>query len=227
MQLSRFLVLCTFSDGLPPEVEREIKNIKGVWGIDGCIVKVTSMESALDVKRLVESMDGRVKVYEVVGEGGEYRFECQRCGRCCSEAYILILPEEAWRISGYLNLSLEGFLEEYCEVVNRGFLTFKLKNKPGCECIFFESDTCKIHPVKPGECRIYPIIPVEGAIWWVHCPGSGKGRRYELREMEKLAGERYNMVKNYCTTYSKLIYKGYDQNSIIDLLFKKASSRQN
>lgn len=105
-----------------------------------------------------------MKVYGAVVGGGEYSFECQRCGKCCSEAYILVLPNEVVMISEYLGVSVDIFLDEFCEIASphNGLSTFKLKTHSGGKCIFFEDCGCHIHSVKPGECRIYPINPARG-----------------------------------------------------------------
>ncbi|RLG23462.1 hypothetical protein DRN85_09330 [Methanosarcinales archaeon] len=224
MQLSRFRVLCTLPEGLIPQrVQDEIRTTPGVRGVTGCILWTDTLDSAFRVREVAKSAGGKVKIYEAVVDGGEYRFECQGKGTCCSEAYILVLPDEANMISEYLGVSIDDFLDEFCEIAtpHDSLSTIKLKTRPNGKCIFFEDDKCRIQPVKPGECSIYPIIPHEGAIWWVHGPGSGKGRQYTFYEIKKLAGERYRKVKDYCDAYAKLLSEGRDQDSILDILFKK------
>jgi len=133
------------------------------------------------------------------------------------------LPDEVVVISEYLGVSVDLFLDEFCEIVSPhdGPSTYKLKTRSGGDCVFFEDGGCRIHSVKPGECRIYPILLHEGVIWWVHCPGSGKGRRYGFYEIRRLAGERYHLVSDYCGAYGRLLFEGRDQDSILDILFKK------
>ncbi|CAD7768484.1 hypothetical protein FHEFKHOI_00286 [Candidatus Methanoperedenaceae archaeon GB50] len=224
VQLSRFHVLCTFPEDLiPPRVKEEIRSTRGVRSLAGPVAWVDTLDSAFRVREVVESAGGKAKIYEAVVSGGEYRFECQRCGKCCSEAYILLLPREVVAISEYLGVSPGLFIDEFCEIASPhgGLSTVKLKTHGDGSCIFFEDHECRIQPVKPGECRIYPIIPHEGVIWWVHCPGSGMGRRYGFYEIRRLAGERYREVSNYSAAYGRLLSEGRDEGSILDILFKK------
>ena len=82
---------------------------------------------------------------------------CQRRNHCCKFGSGFLVGEDLKNISRFLGLkeekAREKFLEER-EMFNTKLLRPKLKSaKPYGECVFFE-DGCKIHSVKPLQCRI-------------------------------------------------------------------------
>lgn len=85
--------------------------------------------------------------------------ECKKCGNCCKYGSGFILQEEIKQIAGFLNISEEKFKEKYLEkqtLFNKKIHKFKTKatNKPYGECIFLKNNICKIHDVKPLNCKI-------------------------------------------------------------------------
>ncbi len=97
----------------------------------------------------------------------ESEFSCQRCNACCRQPGFVYLKEgEAERIAAYLKMTLYDFTDQYCEVIDRRRLV--LKKLPDEICVFlapfqssnddkpFEEGGCRIHAVKPEQCRDFP-----------------------------------------------------------------------
>ena len=83
-------------------------------------------------------------------------FECQRCNQCCLKpGYVYLKKGEEERIATYLGLDPYQFTEEYCDLVDRQRLV--LKKREGEVCVFLEDSGCRIHEVKPQQCRDFPM----------------------------------------------------------------------
>lgn len=90
-----------------------------------------------------------IEEYQIEG------FVCQRCGNCCrGEGFVRITSAEAQNIAFFLNLSLDEFYQNYTVKVHDSSW---LRDKPNKDCIFLENNLCRIHPVKPQQCRDFPL----------------------------------------------------------------------
>ena len=84
-------------------------------------------------------------------------FTCQRCGACCRvPGYVALAQGEAETIAAFLGLDVYAFTERYTTLTfNRKDLSL-VEQKDG-SCIFLQHDnTCRIQPVKPGQCKGFP-----------------------------------------------------------------------
>jgi len=115
----------------------------------------------LQVIRMGESRTPQVRKSE---ELQFTEFICARCGNCCrGEGFVRIFPDEAQRIGEFLGIPLAEFLEEYtrepdlAEDAAAGIRWLVDKPGPLRECVFFEENACRIHPVKPQRCRDFPL----------------------------------------------------------------------
>ena len=101
-------------------------------------------------------------------------FECQECGDCC-KGYggTFVNDNDISRISLYLNIDKESFLNIYCDWSGGRPL---IKCSESGYCIFWDK-LCTIHEVKPRMCKIWPFIesilvdPSNWAIIKSMCPG--------------------------------------------------------
>ena len=85
-------------------------------------------------------------------------FVCKKCGECCkNQGIVMIYPEDAVNIAGYLNISTKKFLKEYCHERILQSDTIRLKiyyMEIGQKCCFLDDDNlCSINGVKP--CLLY------------------------------------------------------------------------
>jgi uncharacterized protein len=84
------------------------------------------------------------------------RFECTQCGTCCQgEGGIYLSSEEIHNIAGFLNLSSEIFLNDFCLVKN-GKIYIHVREDGYCH--FSREGRCSIHGVKPSPCRQWPFF---------------------------------------------------------------------
>jgi Fe-S-cluster containining protein len=86
------------------------------------------------------------------------KFKCTECGQCCTGApgYIWMVEEEMEKISAYLDISVQEFIQRYTRRVKE---RLSLLEKPKTfDCIFLKDRKCQIYPVRPKQCRTFP--------WW-------------------------------------------------------------
>ncbi|MCS6771075.1 MAG: YkgJ family cysteine cluster protein [Kiritimatiellae bacterium] len=119
------------------------------------------------------------------------RFECVRCGRCCTGApgIIFVNRQDAERIAGHLGLALDTFLATHTRPWKDGHT---LVEKANGECVFYEEGRCRIYEVRPTRCRTYPFWPetLRSEEAWretcAECPGIGRGRIHLRDEILRL-----------------------------------------
>lgn len=119
------------------------------------------------------------------------RFECSQCGDCCSGSpgFVWVSTDEMRAIAATMNMSFDEFEDQYTKPWGA---RRSLKEFPNGDCVFLDEDTrgCSIYDVRPGQCRTWPFWAsnLEDETAWKRtceeCPGSGKGRLYELAEIE-------------------------------------------
>lgn len=83
-------------------------------------------------------------------------YVCQRCTACCKwPGDVRLEDDEILPIARHLGLSEEEFLNRYVRLrTNRQGLS--LIEKENHECIMLDGDSCRIHAVKPEQCRGFP-----------------------------------------------------------------------
>lgn len=146
----------------------------------------------------------------------ERRFECQRCGFCCSEM-TLIYPslEDIRNIAKYLNISEAIFAINYLQEIHDPYtntyaIVFKTKYSDMSNgCIFCQDKLCIIYnSQRTALCKMFPwnhfniekggweenFVSNNGTFW---CPGIGKGRMWSL--------EKISNIKKKCKDLNKRI----------------------
>jgi hypothetical protein len=128
------------------------------------------------------------------------RFECTRCGNCCSGApgYVWVSDDEIAALARRLSLTPAQFTERHTRVLGR---RRSLLEQPGGDCEFLRRQpagltTCAVHDVRPVQCRTWPFwrSNLESEETWVttarECPGIGRGPTHPLPviQAQKLAG---------------------------------------
>ena len=111
-----------------------------------------------------------------------FRFECQSgCVNCCVRPGDVFLTEEDHgRIAAHLGLSASEFSERYC--VPEDDQGLRLSNPGEAACHFLEANGCRIHDIKPLQCRTFPfwLETVSTRKAWKglsgYCPGVGVGQ---------------------------------------------------
>lgn len=85
-------------------------------------------------------------------------YVCQRCGNCCKwPGDVRIEDDEVAAIAAHLSMAEDEFLDRYTRLrTNR--MGLSLIEKDNHECIMLEGNTCRIHEVKPRQCRGFPNL---------------------------------------------------------------------
>lgn len=116
------------------------------------------------------------------------RFECTRCGACCTgdPGIVRVTDAELAAISGHLKLSFEEVHHRYVRMDAQGF---GIREREDGACIFWAEDGCLIYPVRPLQCRLYPFwfrLLRNPDAWEAErkqCPGIGRGRLWSEEEI--------------------------------------------
>ncbi|KPU45178.1 flagellin N-methylase [Oxobacter pfennigii] len=91
--------------------------------------------------------------------------KCKKCGTCCKvdKRYnyisVVIFPSDLSTIADFLDISCVDFLSKYCIHTilkcDSNYDIYLLKAKDG-KCVFLGDSLCKIHEVKPLQCKLAP-----------------------------------------------------------------------
>lgn len=109
------------------------------------------------------------------------RFECTRCGKCCTgdPGFVWVDDAEVAALAKHRGEPLREFVPLYTRTA-RGKRT--LREKANGDCVFWEAGRgCTVYPVRPKQCRTWPFWEsnVETPEAWERttqiCPGSGRG----------------------------------------------------
>ncbi len=86
----------------------------------------------------------------------EVEYICQRCTACCKwPGDVRLEEEELAPIAAFLGMEEGTFIDRYTRLrTNRQGLS--LIEKENHECIMLEGNGCRIHEVKPEQCRGFP-----------------------------------------------------------------------
>jgi Fe-S-cluster containining protein len=121
------------------------------------------------------------------------RFECTRCGACCTGApgFVWVSSEEIAKLAEFRNESIDEFTRLYVRQVGH---RYSLIEKPGGDCIFWDRERgCTVYPVRPTQCQTWPFWPenVASPESWERvkavCPGSGRGQWFSVEQVEAAA----------------------------------------
>jgi hypothetical protein len=120
------------------------------------------------------------------------RFQCTQCGDCCSGApgFVWVTNEEIQWLADELQISTEEFEKVYVRQVG---IRRSLREFPNGDCVFFDTEkrNCQVYNARPKQCRTWPFWDsnLKSPDAWKHtcevCPGAGKGKLYQLPEIEK------------------------------------------
>ncbi len=119
------------------------------------------------------------------------RFECTRCGNCCSgePGFVWLDDAEIAAIADAVELPMPEFLAAYTKNGPRGVT---LREKKNGDCIFFErSKGCTIYSIRPRQCRTWPFwdsnvkSPRSWEFMAQSCPGAGQGDLIPVEEITR------------------------------------------
>ena len=117
------------------------------------------------------------------------RFECTRCGACCTGApgYVWVDDEEIRQLAAARGQKIDEFRAVFTRKARGGV---SLREKANGDCVFWEADRgCTVYPVRPAQCRTWPFWEsnLESPEAWERteaaCPGSGQGQLIPVEEI--------------------------------------------
>lgn len=129
------------------------------------------------------------------------RFECTRCGNCCTgpPGYVWFDEEEATAMAGALGITEAAFRQRYAKKTLGRWTLRDHRTARGHDCVFLRFDAegksmCSIYSVRPKQCRTWPFWPenltseadyLDAAR---RCPGMqaglrGGGKHYDLQQV--------------------------------------------
>lgn len=122
------------------------------------------------------------------------RFKCTGCGNCCTGApgYVWVNQAEIDAMAARMQISLTEFEAKYVRHI--GIRRSLVEYKNG-DCVFFDNKTrkCRVYKDRPRQCRTWPFwksnlrTPQAWEETCQVCPGSGKGKLYQLEAIEQQA----------------------------------------
>jgi Fe-S-cluster containining protein len=119
------------------------------------------------------------------------RFDCTRCGHCCTGApgYVWVEDEEVAAIARQRGEAVEQVTGLYTRPVGG---RRSLREKANGDCIFYDRAAgCTVYPARPRQCRTWPFWEsnvVTAAAWEKTCkvcPGSGRGELIPAEEITR------------------------------------------
>lgn len=83
-------------------------------------------------------------------------YECARCGNCCRwPGPVYVSEAEIRRIARFLDIDRSEFKNLYIRAVDCG-KALSLSEKLDGSCVLLDGNRCKVHEVKPEQCRDFP-----------------------------------------------------------------------
>lgn len=84
------------------------------------------------------------------------QYACRQCGACCRWPGIVRLrPDEIQPLADCLGMAPADFIARYTALApdRQGLI---LTEQADGACIFLEGNRCRVHAVKPQQCRDFP-----------------------------------------------------------------------
>jgi Fe-S-cluster containining protein len=102
---------------------------------------------------------------------------------------VWVNKEDVAKLAQTVELSPEEFEEQHTRLVG---IRRSLNERKNGDCVFFDSKTrkCKVYTARPRQCRTWPFwdsnirTPEAWAETCEACPGSGKGKLYQLEQIQ-------------------------------------------
>src|SRR5687767_12172218 len=94
-----------------------------------------------------------------ISEEVEEAIDCTSCANCCRVATTQLQERDVEKLSKYLRLSRQKFLEKYTDMSEDEGLILK-RNEQGC--VFLAGNLCSIYEARPATCEGFPHL-VRGA----------------------------------------------------------------
>jgi Fe-S-cluster containining protein len=124
------------------------------------------------------------------------RFECTRCGACCTggSGSVLVSDAEIAALAAHRGLSDAEFRASHTRTLRGGDVS--LREKRNHDCVFFERGRgCSVYEHRPRQCRTWPFwrsVIARPETWSgaaSDCPGINRGAHHEREEIERRSAD--------------------------------------
>ena len=123
------------------------------------------------------------------------QFNCTQCGNCCTGApgYVWVNKDEIVELAKEVGeTDIAEFERKYVRQVGIR-KSLREDAQSDWDCVFFDPERrkCKVYGARPRQCRSWPFWDsnVKTEEDWARtcetCPGSGKGKLYQLPTIEQ------------------------------------------
>lgn len=111
------------------------------------------------------------------------KFECQRCGNCCSgvPGHVWVSDEDIPLIAKHLDIDEITFRQRY--IITKNAEGPRLAQRQNDDCAFYNSaHGCVIYEYRPRQCHTWPFWksnvskPKNWAGTSLNCPGMNQGK---------------------------------------------------
>jgi hypothetical protein len=121
------------------------------------------------------------------------RFECTRCGACCTNrgeyAHVYVNADEVRELAGELGMRARDFRRAYTFLDEDGWTQLTVS---GGACALFDPEqrSCRAYGARPAQCRTFPFWRemVQDGEFTAQvarlCEGVGRGRLYSIEYAE-------------------------------------------
>jgi Fe-S-cluster containining protein len=120
------------------------------------------------------------------------KFQCTGCGDCCTGApgYVWVNKEEVSALAAIVGIAEAEFEDRFVRQIG---VRKSLQEFANGDCVFFDNKTrkCRVYNARPRQCRTWPFWDsnIRTPEAWDEtcrvCPGSGKGKLYQLEEIQQ------------------------------------------
>ena len=121
--------------------------------------------------------------------------QCSQCGNCCTGAsgYVWVNKKEIQAFAELTGHDVDEFEDRYVRKIG---IRKSLKEFPNGDCYLFDTQkrTCQVYDARPRQCKTWPFwdsnlrSPQAWEETCQECPGSGKGKLYEIEAIESQRG---------------------------------------
>jgi len=89
--------------------------------------------------------------------GDGLRFECTRCGKCCTgkTGHVWVDESEIRALANVLSLSLDELGTRFLRKIGTRYSL--LENGVTGDCVFLRDGLCDVHAARPRQCRSFPF----------------------------------------------------------------------
>ena len=119
------------------------------------------------------------------------RFECTRCGACCTgdPGYVWVTEAELHGLAAAKGMTPGEFRERHLREVGA---SLTVRERPNGDCEMLEGKECSVYDVRPAQCRGFPfwaeyLLSRKG---WTEaaraCPGVNRGKVHTREEIEDI-----------------------------------------